>query len=580
MGSTRWRALALAAAGVMALAACGGSAGQQTGSLAADQTLRFPILDDFGTLDPGQLNAETDSEIAQNVFNGLVKYDQNLKVVPDIASSMPTISPDGLTYNFKLRQDVTFSNGDKVTAKDVLYSWNRAASLQGPYGSNLSAIEGYDKLSPKPPAADVLEQLLEKNDPSVTMSGLTAPDGPQGYTVQVKLASPAGWFLPAIALESTSGMLVDENAVKKDPMNWWTKPETLIGTGSYKMTARTPGQSVDFEAVPTWWGSPKPTVTKVHLDIIKDPETAITAYEQGKYDLYGYGGYSNIPVGDVLRIKNSGAESQQLLLHPKVRTYWVSFNTSSSGKRQAKGPFTSDQPNAKDLRMAFGLAVDKDKLVNVVCHNLVCTPATGGLITKGLQGYLGDNADPLAKFDAAKAKQLLQSADPDGSKTKGLTYTYDPENPLNGATAQFLQDQWQTNLGVHVDIKPESHSQFIKDRLVGDFVMSRDGWQDDYDHPQDWFDNNFDKTAGCPDSNCSTGYVNPQLDALAAQANAKPLDQALPDYKKMGTMLSDDAIYIPLYYSVGAFLIKPYVQNAGTNNFFDYYWNQISILQH
>src|SRR5713226_10517126 len=123
------KAMCVAAAGCMVLAACGNNPTTST-NLAADQTLKFPILDDFGTLDPAIADAETDQEIQQNMFNGVVKFDNNLNVVPDIASKMPVVSADGLTYTFTLRQDVTFSNGDKVTSKDFLYSWNRAAALQ------------------------------------------------------------------------------------------------------------------------------------------------------------------------------------------------------------------------------------------------------------------------------------------------------------------------------------------------------------------------------------------------------------------------------------------------------------------
>jgi oligopeptide transport system substrate-binding protein len=568
----------MAALGLLAVAACGqGGGGQQSQGLAADQTLKFPIGDDFGTLDPAQANSETDQEVGQNMFNGLVRFDQNLQIVPDIASSVPAPSADGLTYTFKLRDNVAFWNGDKVTSKDVLYSWNRAAATQGPYSTNFAAVAGFDKLSKSPPAPAQLEQLLAKNDPSVTLSGLTAPDP---STVTVKLSAPAGWFLSAIALSASTGMIVDQKAVQKDPQNWWTTPENAVGTGAYQMTARTPGQSIEFTAVPNWWGSPKQTVKKVHLDIIKDTGTRETAYEQGKYDLNGYGGYSNLQVDDVLRIKGSSLNSQ-LKLQPKVRTTWASFNLTSDAKRTGKGPFADQNgSSAKDLRMAFTLAIDKQKLVNVVCHDVLCIAATGGLISKGLKGYLGDNADPLAKFDPTKAKSLLKSADPDGSKTKGLTYVYDPENPLNATTAAYIQDQWQTNLGVHVDVQPESHSQFIKDRLSGKFVLSRDGWQADYDHPQDWFDNLFASVAGCPDTNCTTGYTNPQFDSLAQQADGKPLADSLPTYKQMSQMLIDEVAYVPLYYSVGAFMYKPYVKGAGSNNFFDYLWNGISILQH
>src|ERR1700680_83968 len=413
------KALAMGGVTSLVLVACGGGGGTTGTTLASNQTLSFPILSDFGTLDPAIADAETDTEISQNMFDGLVKFDENLNIVPDLATAVPTASSDGLTYTFKLRSDATFSNGDKFTSKDVLYSWNRAAAMQGAYATNLSAIDGYSTVSTNTASGSALEALLEKNDPSVTLKGLTAPDA---TTVQVKLASPAGWFLTAIALAGSTGWIVDQNAVKQDFDNWWTNPATAIGTGPFKMTARVPKQSMDFAAVPNWWGSPKPTLTKVHLDAsVTDASTAITKYEQGGYDIVGYGGYSSLPVADVLRVKGTSSESSQLVLHPKVRSYWASFNMVHDAKRPENGPFLlSNGQSAHDLRLAFSLAVDKAKLVNVVCQSIVCTPATGGLIPPTLLGYMGDNQDPLAKFDVAKAKSLLTSADPTGSKTKGM----------------------------------------------------------------------------------------------------------------------------------------------------------------
>jgi oligopeptide transport system substrate-binding protein len=572
------KALAMGGAASLVMVACGGGNGNTSTNLASNQTLSFPILSDFGTLDPAIADAETDTEISQNMFDGLVKFDANLNIVADLATTVPTADSSG-NFTFTLRKDVKFSNGDPFTSKDVLYSWNRAAAMQGAYATNLSPIDGYGTVSSNTASGAALEALLEKNDPSVTMTGLTAPDP---YTVKVKLASPAGWFMTAIALGGSTGWIVDQNAVKQDFDNWWTNPATAIGTGPYKMTARVPKQSVDFASVDNWWGSPKPTVTKVHLDVsVNDASTAITKYEQGGYDAVGYGGYSSLPVADILRIQGTSNEKAQLLLQAKVRTYWVSFNMVHDAKRQAGGPFLlSDGQSAHDIRLAFALAVDKTKLVSVVCQNIVCTPATGGLIPPTLIGYMGANQDPLAKFDATKAKQLLQSADPGGSKTKGLTYTYDPENALNKPTAEFLQSQWHDNLGVDVSIAPVSHSQFIKGRLKGQYTLSRDGWQADYNHPQDWFDNLWGKFVGCPDSSCTTGYDTAAYDTLLAKADGEAMPAALADYKSLNQMLIDDVTYIPLYYSVGSFLTKPYVKGFGTNAFFDNYWNGIQILSH
>ena len=535
-------------------------------------------MHDFGTLDPGVSDAESDLQIQQNMFNGLVKFDNNLTIVPDLAMSVPQPADNGLTYTFQLRKDVTFSNGDKFTSKDVLYSWNRGAAMQGAYAINLSAIDGYVKVSQNTANGTALEALLEKQDPSVILTGLTAPDD---YTVKVKLSGAAGWFLSAIALAGATGTIVDQNAVKTDFDNWWTKPETAIGTGPFRLAARVPNQSVDFIAVDSWWGSPKPTVKKVHLDILTDASAAIAKYEQGAYDIYGYGGFSNAPVTDIIRIQGTANEKDQLQIHTKDSTTWVTFNMVSDSKRLAKGPFSLDQgQSAHDLRLAFALAVDKKKLATSVCSDIACAAATGGLIPKGLTGYMGDGQDPLGKFDPAKAKQLFQNADPTGAKTKGLAYAYDSSSQLNKAIAESLQSQWQDNLGLHVDLQAEQHTQFVRARLNGQYVLSRDGWKADYNHPQDWFDNQWGHIVGCPDSNCSSGYDTKAYDDLLDRADAETGEQALADYKKLNQMLIDDVVYIPLIYMNGSFLFKPYVRGAGTNNFFDYHWNEIQLLSH
>jgi len=494
---------------------------------------------------------------------------------------MPSVSSDGLTYTFRLRRDVIFWNGDPVTAKDVLYSWNRAASLQGPYSTNLAAIAGFDKLPTKPPTPAQVEQLLQKNDRSVTMSGLTAPDGPNGYTVRVRLTQPAGWFLSAISQPGVVGMIVDQRVVATDPKGWWKKPATLVGTGPYRMSGRSSGRSADFAAVPGWWGSPKPAVAHVHLGILPDARDREAAYEEGAYDLNGFGGFSNLELKDLQRIQRTPRLKSQLSLLPGGRTYWVSFNLRADARRKAVGPFIdSAGRSARALRMAFDLAIDKQKLADDVCRSVLCAPATGGIITKGLKGYLGDDADPLAAFDPARARQLLKGADLDGTRTTGLVYVYDPEDPVNQPTARNLREQWQTNLGVDVQIRSESHDRYVVDRLSGNFVLSRDGWTADYDHPEDWFDDKFGALAGCPDVNCSSGYATPQFDRLAAQADAQPLEKALPLYRQMSLMLSDEVAYIPLYHTLNAFMVQQYVRGAGANGLLDHRWNGIHILPH
>jgi oligopeptide transport system substrate-binding protein len=580
--------IGLAVLGLLTAAACGStsSSGSKSGTLASTQVLNFPVFSDPGSWDPGEDVAETDSELMENVFDNLWRFNDSLQIVPDIALSVPTvanggISADGLTYTVKLNPAAKFSNGDPVTSKDVLYSWNRATALQGGYAYTMSAIQGFSAVqaaagAPTASFQGNIETQLAAGNSAFQMSGLTAPD-PE--TVQIKLSEPCGWCLSAWSLQSVVGAIVDENAIKTNPVNWWQSPSTLIGTGAYKLTSYIPKEKIVFTKVANWWGNPKPTINTVNIDI-KDPSTAPTtvdAFFQHNYDIVGYGGFSaNIPLANILAIKANSNEKQDLLTQPKGRTTWLSFNV---GYPAAGGPFLGETAQAKGLRMAFDLAVDKTGLATTVCHNLICAAATGGLITTGLVGNGGANSDPLAKFDPGTAKQLLKQYDPTGKLTANLTYSYD-SNSLNQDTAEYLQNAWQTNLGVHVNLNAVSdHSIFIKQRLGGQYMMSRDGWQFDYNHPQDWYDNLWGAAATAEDNNTS-GFDDPTYDSVLKQADQEPISQALSLYNQLSGILQTDVVYIPLYYTVGNFLIQPYVSGAGSNTAFDHYWDEIKILSH
>ncbi len=543
------------------LAACGGTSGGTTG-LAADQTLRFPIDGDIGTLDPAAINAETDVEIYQNLFDGLLKFDDKLNIIPDIATKLPDISADGMTYTFKLNPKAKFWNGHPVKASDFIYSFSRAAAEGGDaYGPDFDHVVGFD----------VVSAVTDWPHHKTMLSGMTAPDD---HTLVIKLISPWSVFNTELALASAA-QVVDPTVVDKDDANWWASPATAVGTGPYKMTARVPKQSLEFTAVDNWWGSLQPTVKKVKIDVIGDMAQGVSKYEQGGYDLIGYGGMgSDIPIDDVLRLQKDPKLSKELKFVNKVRTIWIQFNFVKPGS-----PFAGDLESgpAHDLRLALSLAIDRDQMVSVACAGgVTCSPATGGLITKGLKGYLGDGADSSAKFDPVQAKALLKSGDPTGAKTRNLTYFFDPNKAIYKATAENLQSQWQANLNLHVNIQPIDHHTFLQSLSHHEYAMSREGWQADYDHPQDWFDNLFVKQGG---SNGS-GYSDPKVEALVKKADAEPLDQAIPDYQAASKQMIADAAFAPLVYFKGEFLFKSYLQNAGSNNFNDFYWNEMKIGSH
>jgi len=131
-----------------------------------------------------------------------------------------------------------------------------------------------------------------------------------------------------------------------------------------------------------------------------------------------------------------------------------------------------------------------------------------------------------------------------------------------------------------VQLQTAPHSRFISERLSGAYVLSRDGWAADYNHPQDWFDNLWGAVAGCPDTTCTSGYDTKAYDQLLAKADAEPVPASVADYKSLNRQLIDDVAYVPLFYTVDAFVFKPYLLGVGANNLYDYPWDQVQLEAH
>ncbi|MBJ7609909.1 MAG: peptide ABC transporter substrate-binding protein [Candidatus Dormibacteraeota bacterium] len=560
-------ALALAVPALIATA-CGGGGGasSSTAALAPNQVLRFPLVDDIKTLDPGHVSTAVDIAFVQNVFGGLYKFDDSLKEVPYIATGMPDISSDGLTYTFKLRQDVKFSNGDPVTSKDVLYSWNRAARLNDSYGIVMQPVDGYTAVAPSDPKA---------TPTATTLSGLSAPDQ---YTVKAKLSAPAGYWITELALWTTS--VVDQKVIPSDTdKTWWGNPATAVGTGPYKLTAYVPKDHLSFTNVANWWGGSTGHLTDIEASVLADQSSQVTKYKNGGFDMVGPADQYP-PLDAVRNFQKDPSVSNQLVNIPGGRTTWVGFNFKT-------GPFAPDpavgvdDPIAKAGRRAFSEAIDRTQLTNVACGpgGITCKPATGGVISKGLQSYLGDKTDPLTVFDATKAKADLQTWDPTGSKRQGLQYWYNASSS-NKLFADNLQSQWQTNLGVKVDTQSTDFPTFLTARQDKKYILFRDSWGADYDNPQDWFDNLFICSQAATGLGNNDGICDQRIDTAVVKAEKETGSQSISDFTTAAKQLRDDVAYADLSYGANQYFIKPYVQGGGGNALYDNSWTGISILAH
>jgi len=255
------------------VAACGGGPAPSSETLAADQTFHFGLQDDVTSLDPQILDSAVDITFAAEVFTGLYKFSNDLKIIPSGAAELPTYSADGKTWTFKLRKDMQFSNGDKITSADWVWSWTRALRLNSSYASNLEPISG---------ATDV------ESGKAKTISGLSAPDA---YTLVAKLDQPAGYWLTELAMPVATQVLSQKVITaaqdSKGGDHWTEKAETYIGSGPFKMTQRTPKASMDFEPIKNWWGGDTGKLTKVHVEIGLDSASMVKKFESGGFEQVG-----------------------------------------------------------------------------------------------------------------------------------------------------------------------------------------------------------------------------------------------------------------------------------------------------
>jgi oligopeptide transport system substrate-binding protein len=532
---------------VVVMAPFGG--GHASEALAGDQTLSFPMAQDVADLDPAQISSPADVDVLRNVFSGLYRFDQKLQEVPDLATGPPTISANGLIYTFQLRHDAKFSNGDPITADDFIYSWNRAAAKQGDFAGLLQPIAGYQAVA---------------DGRTAKLSGLAKVDA---YTFTSTLTKPAGYWTTTVGLWPF--WVVDSKVIASAGDNvWFTKPDTLIGSGPFRMTARSAGQSLDFEPVPGWFGGKTGAITHVHIDVLANQAAQVTRYESGVYSLIGYG-RQGLPPAAAVRYTSDAKLKTQVQLIPAGLTFWAGFNLKT-------GPFAGVE-TGRAGRHAFSTAIDRTALAAAVCNQgTACVPATGGLISKGLVGFIGEGADPNTKFEAVAAKAEYQAWDPNGTKVKGLTYTYDTD-PFNKAVCTNLVAQWQKNLGVLVKcVEVDRKTYFDKRNGSCAYPLFRQSWRADYDHPQNWFDYLF--VTGAPSG--GSCYSNAALDKSVNAADAKPLAAAIAEYKAAGQTLIGDVAFGGLVYGVQQYLAHPYVKGVGGNALYDFSWTEARIVKH
>jgi oligopeptide transport system substrate-binding protein len=561
------RAVALASAGLFVVAACGGSTGTPSANLApaAQQILRANDGTEPNSYDPTQETYTYEAAVGRNTFEALLKSKPDLSDVQGAAAKSYTVSPDGLTYTFHLQTNAKWSDGKPVTASDWVYGYQHllnpalAAGYVDPFfDGTIAGAQNY---------ASVDVTSASAIDSFISGLGLSAPDA---NTFVIKLQHPAAYFKWVVTLwvavpirkdvvESAAGGSFASTDTSK-PEAWANNANTIIGNGPFKISEIVSKDHVTLVPNTNYWGG-APKLQQVVYYFIADGNTAYSKYQTGALDIIG------VPVADVTVVRGDSTLSKQAHLFPTLTTFWMTYNTH-------KAPFDN-----ADVRMAFAKAIDRNKLAVDVLHDT--DKAYQSFIPQGMAG--ADTSDNAQSFDPAAAKALLAKDNVTAEQLnqyKLLTRNSTGSKTIN----QFIIDQWNTNLGLNMQLDVIDSKTVTSRIRKGNFdVYGPDGWGADYPDQQDWFD--IFTSGSCHSLNwgCPTlaGY-----DALVQKADTE-LDQTQrnKDYLTAQKMLIDQAAVGFIYQQYEYDLVAPYVNYTHTafddqNVPGDNYYNTAYITSH
>ncbi|MBI3242035.1 MAG: ABC transporter substrate-binding protein [Chloroflexi bacterium] len=497
-----------------ALAACGGGPTPSAAPAATQPAtgggpekggeIIIVYKDDLATLDPAIGYDWTNWPAIKLVFDGLLDYDSGTTIQPRIAEALPEVSADGLTYTFKLRQGVKFSNGRELNADDIVYTMTRVLDPKtgSPGAGFFVGIKG-------------AQEFIDGSATSV--EGIQAVDP---STVQFTLTAPDVTFLNKMALNFA--FIVPKEEVEKAGENFGHAP---VGTGPFVLKEWKAGQFLTFDRNPNYFFEGRPFLDKVTIEVGVEPDVALLRLEKGEIQLMG----DPPPGADWTRISADPAWTDRIEVEATVNTTYIAINTTVA-------PFD----NVK-VRQALNYAIDKQRIVQLLngratVANQVLPPLMPGYDAS----YTGYDYNP------DKAKALLTEAGfADGFETSIECISVDPQPKLCESFQQDLD-----KVGIKLTINTLAAPNVIDDAGNGKTPLVWSGglaWTQDYPDPDDF----YSPILGC-DSNVAGGWNWSRYCNETVHARSKELlsmtdrEGRMAAYKDLFKTLMDDAVWVPV----------------------------------
>ena len=535
-------------------------------------TLNVNLGTEPPTLDPSLATDGVSLYVTENLFNGLTNVAGDGSVEPELATEW-TVSEDGLTYTFAMREDAawvryTAAAGVEqlrpVTAADVVYAVRRSCDPRT--GSDYAYVDyvvaGCMELNTADPS------VLSDDDLLALIEGVESAR-PDTYTVQFSVTTPAPYF-PAIA-----GLWINVpqyREVIEAAGEGWTEPGVIVTNGPYVLTDWHHNDSMTAEKNLFWygWDEVEGNIGRVELAMVGDPSSAFAMYQTGVLDT------TIVPSPDIPTVENDATLGQEVHRYPTACTASIGFTTT-------KPPMDNVL-----VRKALSAAIDRQSLIDNVMK--------GGQITANtfapamIFGNAAGDTDiaPWALpanmggwgYDKAleQARQWLADAGyPDGAGFPAITLMH-AQMQDSAQVMQAVQAMWQQGLGIDVTVESQEFGVYLNTIQNLTPLEERPHafrliWCADYPDENNWVHENFNTDAGFnpmsweADANAPLGPNGMSFNQLtsAAQLAQDPATR-MELYKAAEKILVDDAAAIaPINYSASIELTKPYLTRTYPN---------------
>ncbi len=426
-------------------------------------------------LDPA-LNSSVDGAcLAANSFAGLYTYNADGELEPNLAEGY-TVSDDGLTYVFTLKDDLKWSDGSDLTAADFEYSWKRAAATEtaADYSYMFNGIEGYPE------------------DLNVTASE-------DGKTFTVVLTAPCAYMLDLAAfptfypvqqacVESAEGYLDDDGNVL-NPGAWATEAG-FVSNGAYVLTEWVHDESMTYTKNPYYWDADNVQIETLTFMLSADDTAIYAAYQSGDLDFI-----DTVPTDEIQTLIDE--ENPEFYIADELGTYFIIFNVQSElfdGKTVEE---------AAAMREAFSLLIDRQYIIDTVGQTGQKIATTfvpegmadgnGGVFKVNDDAYTYPNEEAVGYYgeevDVDAAIELLKSAgfefDDNGmlSSSTPISFEYlTNESSGHVAIAECVQQDLAV-VGIEMTIRTCDWNVFLNDRKAGSYDVARHGWIADFNDP-------------------------------------------------------------------------------------------------